>query len=109
VVEDDRSARRALCRLLRIEGFDICESDTVADAIKHLGGVSLHAVVLDLMLPDGDGAEVLRRAKTLVTPIKVIVTTGTGDSAKLAQVAALKPEVIIRKPFQFAALVELLR
>jgi len=56
------------------------------------------AVVIDLMLPDGDGIELLTRVREANLPIKVVVTTAVSDSARLAAVQRLKPDGLLRKP-----------
>src|SRR5690349_17068127 len=61
VVEDDRTARRALALLLRHRGFVVSEAGTIAEAVAGLAA-GLDWVLLDLMLPDGCGFEVYRRA-----------------------------------------------
>src|SRR4051794_34133490 len=61
VVEDDRTARRALAALLRRQGFAVSEAGTVGDAVRALAGRP-DWVLLDVMLPDGCGLDVFRRA-----------------------------------------------
>src|SRR4051794_18766469 len=52
VVEDDRTARRALTLLLRHRGFAVSEAGTIAEAVAGLAARP-DWVLLDLMLPDG--------------------------------------------------------
>ena len=74
-MEDDLPARRALCRILKLRQFDVHEVGTVCDAQRALGG-AFDWVLLDLMLPDGNGMEVLRRIKQERVPVKVCVISG---------------------------------
>jgi DNA-binding response OmpR family regulator len=74
-VEDDLPARRALCRILRLRRFAVHEAGTVGDAQRALAG-AFEWVLLDLMLPDGNGIEVLRRIKRERLPVKVCVISG---------------------------------
>jgi CheY-like chemotaxis protein/GGDEF domain-containing protein len=57
VVDDDASMRRLVRTALELEGFDIIEAATVAQA-RSVGNERVSGVVLDRHLPDGDGLEV---------------------------------------------------
>jgi DNA-binding response OmpR family regulator len=96
VVEDDRAARRAICLILARQGFAVSETDTVAGALR---GLELHPdwVLLDLMLPDGCGTEVLRRAGATGASSKMCVITGCA-SEKLDEARALGPQFVFKKP-----------
>jgi DNA-binding NarL/FixJ family response regulator len=55
-------------------------------------------LILDLMLPDGDGTTLLKLIREENRNVRVIVTTGSIDSAKLDSVLLLKPESLLVKP-----------
>jgi DNA-binding response OmpR family regulator len=76
-VEDDPAARRAISQILRRQGFAVSEACTVADAIAGLAQRPAW-MLLDLMLPDGNGIDVLRRARSEQLPVTVCVITGCG-------------------------------
>lgn len=97
VVEDDPATQRALRLLLASAGWEVLVAGTVADGVRLLTRGPTW-VVLDLMLPDGDGATVLREIRTAGLPIRVVVTTGTSDREHLATVEALRPHRLLRKP-----------
>ena len=61
-------------------------------------------VILDLMLPDGDGIEILRRVKALGNDTPVVVTTALVDTARLRAVQDLHPHRILRKPLDLVDL-----
>jgi DNA-binding response OmpR family regulator len=96
VVEDDLAARRALKLILKSHGFGVSEAGTVGDAIGALAQRP-DWVLLDLMLPDGCGTEVLHRVRRDQSACRVCVITGCGPE-KLAQVRALGPELLLKKP-----------
>ena len=80
IVEDDRSARRAVAAILTRQGFAVSEVGTVAEA---LGALVVRPqlpppdwILLDLMLPDGCGIDVIRRAQHEHVPSKICVITG---------------------------------
>ena len=98
VVEDDRIARDALAAILQIRGHRVERAETVEGALHKLALGPTH-VVLDLMLPDGDGALVLWRIRSKKLPAKVAVITGVNDEQRLRGVQALGVELILRKPY----------
>ena len=108
LVEDEFTTRRAMSRILKAEGYEILQAENVAQAKSQLSD-DIYAVILDLMLPDGDGMEVLQTVKNQNLPTKVIITTGSGDSNKLAAVAALKPDALLMKPVKSNVIIEMLR
>jgi two-component system CitB family response regulator len=79
-----------------MQGYSVTEAGTVAEAV---GALARHPdwVLLDLMLPDGCGTEILHRVKREPFGCKVCVITGCGPD-KLEEVRALGPELILKKP-----------
>jgi len=64
-------------------------------------------VLLDLMLPDGCGSEVLRKVRRDGAACKVCVITGCGPE-KLEEVRAMGPELILKKPVDVQRLLAVL-
>src|SRR5687767_5484439 len=79
VVEDDATARIALSRLLRRHGFAVLEAATLSEATSRLDQRP-DWILLDLMLPDGCGLDVLRNVPAQVSPAQVCVITGCGQA-----------------------------
>jgi CheY-like chemotaxis protein len=100
VVEDDRVSRRALSRLFAARGWIVAEAATLAEGFEALDPPP-SCIVLDLMLPDGDGAELLRHVRATGLPSRVVVATGIEDQRRLQALARLRPDSLIRKPIDF--------
>lgn len=119
VVEDDRTARRAITLILKKQGFAASEADTVAEALSKLSSRRYDWVLLDLMLPDGFGTEVLRavRAGAFNTttdegdadaePPRVCVITGCGADL-VTEARLLGAEQVFTKPLDVERLLDLL-
>jgi CheY-like chemotaxis protein len=99
VIEDHEPTRRALESLLNREGFRVLSASTVAEGLGMLRSGPA-CVVLDLMLPDSRGEEVMRRVKEARPDVRVIVTTGLDDDAELEAVNRLGPQAVLRKPIE---------
>lgn len=102
VVEDDPSSRRALTCLLKLNGFQATDVGTQADAIRRLSDNPL-CVLLDLMLPDGNGSVVLDHIRRHQLPIRVAITSGAADWESMLQES--RPDAYFRKPLNIEQLV----
>jgi DNA-binding response OmpR family regulator len=107
VVEDDPSSASALRTILTRLGWQVMEATSVAMALGSLGK-AIDVVVLDLMLPDGDGAAVLARVKGTNSRCRVAVTTGVSDPERLKKLRAIGPDLVLMKPIDLPALVRFL-
>ena len=97
IVEDDPASRNTLRLLCSLSGFNPVPASTVAEAMNHLAGEP-DFIILDLMLPDGNGMEVLRRVRAAGLRTVVAVTTGASDPNLLAALDRLRPDRLFIKP-----------
>ena len=63
VVEDELLTRRTLQELLQREGFVVTTTGTVAEALGEVNRRAYDLVLLDIVLPDGDGLNACRRIR----------------------------------------------
>ena len=91
LVEDDRATYTALKGILTLRGWDVVVATTMAEASAAIDG-PLDAVILDLMLPDGEGEALLAQLRKRPVRIPVAVTTGVEDTARIAAVEKLGPD-----------------
>ncbi len=102
------SAPALLAAILRRRDFDVIRASTIADALKLLND-EISVVVLDLMLPDGDGQIVLKIIRERGLTPRVFVTTAVSDPERLHELAALAPDVILQKPIDLPRLLGLMQ
>jgi DNA-binding NtrC family response regulator len=83
VVDDDETIRGFLRDLLTANGHEVEAAEDARGASEKLKSREFELVLTDLMLPDGDGLEVLRmaRARPYEPEVLVITAYGTIDSA----------------------------
>jgi len=103
LVEDDAQTVRALRLILTMHDCDVTVAPTLEQGLDLLRR-NPAIILTDLMLPDGDGIELLARVREANLPTKVVITTSVGDPARLALVNRLKPDALLRKPFEPADL-----
>jgi two-component system response regulator AtoC len=104
VVEDDAASRRALSSLLRLRGFECVTAASVAEAMDRLAWGPT-CLLLDLMLPDGNGAKLLEHIRANDLSIRVAVTTGASNWESMLDVKRLRPDAFFPKPVDFNRLV----
>ena len=90
VVEDEPSIRELLAGSLRYAGFEVAAAGTAADALRLAAVHRPDLVVLDVMLPDGDGFDVLRRLRAAGPgPAVVFLTKPFALEELIARIAAV--------------------
>jgi len=113
LVEDHEDSRRATAELLRAEGGAVLEATNGGSALRQLDEADV--LLLDLMLPDLDGFEVLKliHAKRPRSLRAIIVLTGDSASRSREEIELLGVALVLEKPIEPARLVssivELLR
>src|ERR1017187_2860460 len=75
VVDDEPSLAELLASVLRYEGWEIQTAGDGGSAVRLAREFKPDAVVLDVMLPDFDGLEVLRRLRTTLPNVCVLFLT----------------------------------
>jgi DNA-binding response OmpR family regulator len=108
IVEDDAAAAHALVALLTKKGYQVETAGSVGDALVGLQWQP-RCVILDLMLPDGNGVTVLRRVRKAGMPIKVAIVTGMHDPFGIDEITDLKPDAVFEKPLDVPKLMKWLQ
>jgi CheY-like chemotaxis protein len=108
VAEDDADLRGVLTASLARGGHRVIAARDGAEALAAVERDQVDLLVLDLVMPNIDGFEVLARLKEIQkgTPIPVVVVTGTDRSATELQALRLGANVYLTKPIEAAALTE---
>ncbi|HWE03957.1 MAG TPA: response regulator [Tepidisphaeraceae bacterium] len=103
VVEDDRTSRAALISLLRLSGYEPIAAATLGEGFALLEK-NPRFVILDLMLPDGNGSALLAHIRKNALPIRVAVTTGSMDYNAMLANSPEPPDAVFPKPLDFDGL-----
>jgi DNA-binding response OmpR family regulator len=107
IVEDDKAARTAISRILKMHAFTVSEAATIAEAMAALVDPPAW-ILLDLMLPDGCGIEVLKSVRGDRLRCKVCVITGCGAEL-LEEARTAGAEHAFTKPLDVERLMEVMR
>ena len=101
LVEDDPDIRRTLARGLAEQGATVVPVETAVEAIKAVGTERPDAVVLDLGLPDLDGADVLALIRAS-SDLPVVVATARDDEREIVRLLDAGADDYLIKPFSAA-------
>jgi signal transduction histidine kinase/ActR/RegA family two-component response regulator len=111
IVDDDRTIREMLIEALTLDqqkSYLIEEATNGIEASIKLGTYRPDLLILDLFMPEMDGLEVCRIIKNEpeLSNMKVIISTGYPDHAKLNEMAKLGFTNVIHKPFNLSEFVK---
>lgn len=104
VVEDERKTREAVAEGLRLEGWRVSTAETAREAIESNDHEPFDLVVLDWMLPDGDGIEVLRHVRRLGQSTTVLILSARSTLNDRVIGLDCGADDYLPKPFAFAEL-----
>jgi len=76
VVDDDSNLRKTLMDILQLKGYETIGAATGAEAVTALEGGPINLALIDLMLPDMPGLEVMERLKNVMPLTEAIILTG---------------------------------
>ena len=108
IVDDDRGLCAMLEEYLGPEGFVIETALTGPDGLERLGREPVDLVVLDVMLPELSGFEVLRRIRA-ASRVPVIILTARGEEVDRVVGLELGADDYLAKPFSARELVARIR
>jgi two-component system, OmpR family, response regulator len=90
VVDDEAPIRDLLSAYFRKHGYEISTASNATEAFQTLDEKQIQAVILDVLLADTDGLEVLAQIKASRPKLPVIIMTGIGFDEELLQEALQK-------------------
>lgn len=109
IVEDDDDIAGVLCRGLRAEGFAPQATADPAQALALLTGGGFDAAIVDRMLAEGSGLDLLRQLRGRGLRLPVIMLSAMSRVEERAEGLAGGADDYVVKPFEFAELVARLR
>lgn len=101
IVEDDEPTRSLLCAIVARNGMRPVQAGDGRSAQALLSEAAFGAVLLDLLLPEISGVEILADLSANLPHVleRVIVVTAAVEPDFLARIEVKRPHAVIRKPF----------
>ena len=100
MVEDEEQVLNTNCRMLRRRGYDVRIAQTAAEACHQLEEYLPDLLILDIMLPDGNGLDICRRFREK-TMRPVLFLTGKGDVRDKVEGLQQGGDYYLTKPYNF--------
>ena len=99
VIEDNHNLALGLSDNLKLEGYEVRVAEDGKKGLELAGSFKPDAIVLDLMLPEMDGYQVLRTMRSNGSEVPVLILTALGDEADKVRGFRLGADQYLTKPF----------
>jgi len=97
VVEDSWLTRRVICKILRAEGYETWEASSGPEALEMIRTQTPDCMLLDLLMPDMEGREVLQSMRDAGLKIPTIVITADIQATTREECMELGAIAVIHK------------
>ena len=106
VVDDEPFICRNVARILEPHGYVVLEATKHDEAIGHFAryGKKIDLVILDIVIPDGDGEEVFVEVRHWNPAVRVLGSSGHAEHDSIKRIAVQPGTAILDKPYQPAEL-----
>lgn len=105
IIEDEPSLREIMSRVLRQEGYVVESAATYLEADSKVAGYSYDCILLDVMLPDGNGLKLLEHIRNLGKRENVIIVSARDSLEDKVSGLELGADDYLPKPFHTAELI----
>lgn len=109
LIDDDPVIREALVNLLTTRGFCCTAVSSAEQALTTMGTTRYDLILTDFSLPDQDGLDIIRVAKSLNADRPVVMISGQGDMEVVIQAMRSGVDDFIPKPFKPAQLISIVQ
>ena len=99
VIDDDKAMRDACLQILTRQGYQVELAAGARQGLTLLERSSFDAILLDLVMPDMDGLEALKKIKALDPDVEVIIITGYGTIQSAVETIKAGAFHFLSKPF----------
>jgi two-component system OmpR family response regulator len=109
VVDDEATILELLSGSLRLAGFEVVTAASGAEAVQAAASSRPDLVLLDVMMPDGDGFEALRRIRSQGSEVPVIFLTARDEVTDRVRGFDVGGDDYVTKPFSLDELLGRIR
>lgn len=99
LVEDDMALAMGTRYTLEAEGYEVLQAGSVREAEQMLSGQP-DLILLDVMLPDGDGFSLCRKIRNVRNMVPIIFLTAVEDEVNVVQGLEMGADDYVTKPYR---------
>ncbi|MCB0354794.1 MAG: response regulator [Bdellovibrionales bacterium] len=101
VVEDDEDSLSALCAILEALGYSHIAFPSAKAALSEIGGKNIKLALLDIMMPEMNGYELLQEIKKMeeFAALPIIMVTAKDQDSEILEGYQFGADYYITKPF----------
>lgn len=101
IIDDEPSIRKYLQTLLEVDGFDVSAVASGSEGLEAIGaGAKPDFVILDVLMPEMDGLETLRRLMRVDRSLNVIMLSCSNEVSTVVEAIRLGAHDYLTKPFE---------
>lgn len=108
IVDSEHKVRRALHGTLTTQGYSVIESGSGEKALRTVRKTQPDLILLDINLPDADGAEICRQIRRSCDAPMIVATARSGQRDKILALDAGADDYVV-KPFDWEELLARIR
>lgn len=109
VIDDEPVVRDGVRRILEAEGLRVAAVADGAEALRHPALAVCRLVICDLILPGGDGTDLIGALRGVRPGLPVVLITGYATSEHAARALRSGADDFLAKPFEESELLEVVR
>ncbi len=98
IVDDEQEFRETISQRLQNRGFTVNTAANGKEALDNLEGYIYDAIVLDMLMPEMDGIETLKRIRQTHPEMQIILLTGHATVQKGVEAVKLGAMDFLEKP-----------
>jgi DNA-binding response OmpR family regulator len=104
IIEDDKSLREIIQESLERERYIVETAGTLSDALQKIAGYDYECILLDIMLPDGNGLSLLQKIKEMHKQENIIIISAKNSIDDKVAGLELGADDYLAKPFHLSEL-----
>ena len=105
VIDDQNDVRAVICMVLQVNRFEVVEAASAAAGLKAFAEGRFDVVVVDILLEDAMGYDVIAALRERVPDVPIVAVSGLISLDLDVQTANLSNVVCLRKPFRPSELI----
>jgi len=106
LVDDEKDFLETMAERMRVRDMDVTTTTSPTEALKKAEEETFDAIILDLMMPEMDGLETLKKLKKKNPDLQIILLTGHATVQKGIEAMKLGAADLLEKPADLKVLTE---